>query len=105
MFEEQYNDLFTAIDDLAERIRALGEKAPGSFADYQSENSVGAGDENLSAADMVKDLVKGQEVVNASLQKLIDVADDADDSVSEDMAIARQTVHQKNAWMLKSMVA
>ena len=63
MFEEQYKDLFLAVDLIAERIRALGEKAPGTFKSYSKVTNIKEGDENLDADSMVKDLANDQKII------------------------------------------
>lgn len=100
MFEGQYNDLFTAVDLLAERIRALGEKAIGTFASYQKMTVIQEGNENLSAQEMVKDLAQDQEKISQSLQKVLKEAQLIGDEVTAGMVADRLEVHQKNAWML-----
>lgn len=105
MFEEQYTDLAVAVDDIAERIRSLGEKAPGTFSEFSELTSIKEGDKNSSANDMVKDLVHSQDQIVASLKKALNVAQKADDEVTSDLLIGRMTIHEKAAWMLKSMAA
>lgn len=102
MFEEQYNDLFTAIDLVAERIRALGEKAPGTYAQYIKMTNIKEGDENLKASDMVKDLAKDQEIIAKTFTKVLTEAQKVKDEVTVGIAADRIEIHQKNAWMLNS---
>ncbi len=102
MFEEQYTELREAIDEIAERIRAIGAKAPGSYKEYQALSDMEDGNSSFSANDMVADLHDSHLMLAKSIQKAIDAADDADDDVSEDMMIARMTVHEKTMWMLRS---
>ena len=102
LFEGQYNELFLAVDELAERIRALGEKAPGSFSEFSNLSTLVEADNSLDANGMIKDLSNSNELVIETLIKLRDTADAEEDSETEDIAIARIKVHQKNAWMLKS---
>ena len=104
LFEEQYTDLAAAIDEIAERIRALGEKAPGTMKAYGALTSIKEGDENLDAKKMVKELEADQGVIAASLKKALAVAQKADDEVTADLMIGRLTVHEKAAWMLRVSV-
>lgn len=101
MFETQYNDLFAAVDDIAERIRALDSLAPGSFAEFKKMSVIEEGDSTKSSKEMLADLQQSNEQIVETLKSLRDAAADADDKETEDMAIARIQVHQKNAWMLK----
>lgn len=104
MFEEQYNDLFMAVDMIAERIRALGAKAPGSFAAYATLTNIKEGNENLDAESMVKELAADQDVIAKSLIKALKAAQAAEDEVTVGIMTNRIELHQKNAWMLKSSV-
>jgi len=104
MFEEQYDDLFEAVDDVAERIRALGVKAPATFKEYLELSVIEEGDENASAVEMLKDLSDSNKKLSQVSAKVIVAAQDAGDEVSMDLSIQRQTVHDKNAWMLDSSV-
>jgi len=102
MFEEQYTDLAAAVDEVAERIRALGDKAPGSFSQYGKTTSIKEGNENAKSIDMVKELANDQEVILKTLKNALDAAQEAEDEVTADLVIGRMTTHEKNAWMLKS---
>ncbi len=102
MFETQYQDLFLAIDEVAERLRALGHKAPGSFAAYAKLTDIKEETASPKAEQMIKNLVKDHETIIKTCEALINAADDADDDASEDLAIARLQVHQKMHWMLKA---
>lgn len=102
MFEEQYNDLFTAVDLIAERIRALGAKAPGSFAIYSKVTNIKEGDENLDATSMLTELAKDQETISNTLAQALKAAQDIGDEVTVGIMTDRIEIHQKNAWMLRS---
>jgi starvation-inducible DNA-binding protein len=102
MFEEQYNDLFNAVDIIAERIRALGEKAPGSFAAYSKITNIKEGNENLEANLMLQELANDQELICNSLIQSLKAAQDIGDEVTVGIMTDRIEIHQKNAWMLKS---
>ena len=101
LFETQYTDLAAAIDEIAERIRALGAKAPGSFAAYK-KTRIKDGDENATADAMVQGLYDDQNTIVSTLKKALEVAQAEDDEVTIGLVVDRMTVHEKNAWMLKS---
>ena len=105
MFENQYTELALAVDEIAERIRALGEPAPGSYRAYSQLTSVGEEDGVPSAEDMVRQLVIGQETVVRTARSVIKSAEAANDEPTADLLTQRMQVHEKNAWMLRSMVA
>ena len=102
MFEEQYNDLFTAVDLIAERIRALGEKAPGSFAIYSKLTNIEEGNENTDSDYMVKDLANDQDIIVKTLTNALKEAQAVTDEVTVGILTDRIEIHQKNSWMLKS---
>lgn len=102
MFETQYQDLFAAIDEIAERLRALGHRAPGSFAAFAKLSDITEETGTPKAEQMIKNLVKDHETIIKSCEALIEAADDADDDASEDLAIGRLQMHQKFHWMLKA---
>lgn len=104
MFEEQYNDLFAAIDLIAERIRALGEKAPGTYTKYIELTNIKEGNEELEANSMVKDLAQDQDTIVKTLTNLLQESQKVGDEVSASIAADRIEVHQKNAWMLNSSI-
>ncbi|MDD4864828.1 MAG: DNA starvation/stationary phase protection protein [Alishewanella agri] len=105
LFETQYTELAVAVDDIAERIRALGEFAPGSYKEYAKLTNLKEADGIPSAEEMIKDLVKGQETIAKTARSIVPVADGASDEVTLDLLTQRMTVHEKNAWMLRSLVA
>lgn len=105
LFESQYDELFTQIDDIAERIRALGYRAPGSFADFQHFATIEAavGD---NWKDMVSALHHDHQDINHQLQQFQEnILSNASDEVSMDFTIQLQASHQKTAWMLSSHLA
>ena len=104
-FEMQYTELFTAVDEIAERIRALGALAPGGLGNLAQMAGVKEIAEDASAEAMVQHLVDVNEKLVTTLAKARDLAGDADDSQTEDLMIARIQVHQKTIWMLKSYLA
>ena len=105
LFETQYNELALAVDEIAERIRALGEFAPGSYKEYAKLTNIKEADGIPTAEEMIKDLVKGQEAIAKTARSIVPTADDASDEVTLDLLTQRMTVHEKTAWMLRSLVA
>ncbi len=104
LFEEQYTELFTAVDVIAERIRQLGPKVPASSRVFAATTSIKAGDENLSDKEMIKDLVVSHEAVLTSIDKALKLSQDAEDEPSVGLLVDRQSFHQKAVWFLSSMV-
>jgi starvation-inducible DNA-binding protein len=104
MFEEQYTELATAVDDIAERIRALGIKAPGSYSAFSSLTSIKEASGGESAEDMIRALVEGQETVARTARAAFPAADGANDEPTADLLTQRMQIHEKNAWMLRSML-
>lgn len=102
LFETQYTELFAAVDEVAERIRALGEKAPGTYAEFTKLSKIKEGNADLDDAGMLSDLYKANLQASESAQKLFEAADKADDQATADLANARTAAHDKAAWMLKS---
>ncbi len=105
MFEEQYTELASAVDDIAERIRQLGEFAPGSYKAFAELTSIGEETAHPDAEKMIENLVLGQEAVIKNARSLVKIADDADDEPTLDLLTQRMQVHEKNAWMLRSLIA
>ena len=104
LFEEQYTDLTTAIDTVAELIRGLGEKAPGTFEAYARATSIKPGSESASAEQMVAELREDQALIQKTLQAALEAAQTESDEVVAGFMIERLTVHRKAAWMLKSSI-
>lgn len=102
LFMTQYTELSLAVDEVAERIRALGAFAPGSFAEFKTQSAVKEATGHPSARAMIQQLVADQAAVVASARKLFTLADAARDQASADLATRRMDVHEKNAWMLRS---
>ena len=105
MFETQYTELATAIDEIAERIRALGHFAPGSYKEYAALTSIEDGDSGKNAEAMIRDLVKGQEAVVRTCRDTFPLAEAASDEPTCDLLTVRMQTHEKTAWMLRSMLA
>jgi starvation-inducible DNA-binding protein len=105
MFEAQYTELALAVDLIAERIRALGEKAPGSYTEFARLSSIKeAESNNVSAIDMIGDLVKAQESVIRTARSIFPLADKAHDEATADLLTQRIQLHEKTAWMLRSLL-
>lgn len=104
MFETQYTELATAVDEIAERIRALGHLAPGSYKEFSALSSVSEGNSELSANEMIKDLVESQEAVVRTCRGVFPAAEEASDEPSCDLLTTRMQLHEKNAWMLRSLL-
>ncbi len=104
MFEEHYTELATAVDEVAERIRALGEYAPGSFGRFASLASIADADTVPPADDMVRQLAEDHLVVANTIRSTLPPAQEAGDEVTIGLLVDRLTVHEKTAWMLRSLV-
>jgi starvation-inducible DNA-binding protein len=104
MFMTQYTELWNAIDPIAERIRALGFPAPGTYAQFGKLSSIKEPEGVPAAMDMVKLLVKGHEAVAKTARGLFPVADKADDQPTADLLTQRLDIHEKTAWMLRSLL-
>jgi len=105
LFEEQYKDLAEAVDVIAERIRALGEFAPGSFSAFVKLTSIKEETAIPTAEEMIHNLVQGNEAVVASAREIIQLSEDCEDDVTADLMVSRMQKHEKNAWMLRSMIS
>lgn len=101
-FEQQYTELATAVDEIAERIRALGHKAPGTFKEFHELTSLDENTEEPEALEMVRRLAVGNEQVIRTAQKALEPAREADDEATIDLLTQRLHVHSKTAWMLRS---
>jgi starvation-inducible DNA-binding protein len=104
LFMQQYTELWNALDLIAERIRALGHPAPGSYKRYVELSSIQEEDGVPAAHDMIRQLVAGQEAVARTARAAFKVADTADDQPTADLLTQRMEVHEKNAWMLRSLL-
>ena len=104
MFETHYNELALAVDLIAERIRALGHPAPGTYAAYVKLSSIKEEDGVPKATDMIRSLVKGHEAVAKTARKVLADADEANDQPTADLMTQRLQVHEKTAWMLRSLL-
>jgi starvation-inducible DNA-binding protein len=104
MFEQQYNELALAVDLVAERIRALGHPAPGSYAQFARLSSIEEETGVPRAEAMIRQLVEGQEAVARTARKAFPVAERAFDQATLDLLTQRLQAHEKNAWMLRSLL-
>jgi starvation-inducible DNA-binding protein len=104
MFETQYNELALAVDLIAERIRALGALAPGSYREFAMLSSVPEDDDSPDAQEMIRRLVKGQETVVRTARSIFPVVEAAHDEPTADLLTQRMQVHEKTAWMLRSLL-
>jgi starvation-inducible DNA-binding protein len=104
MFETQYNELALAVDQIAERIRALGHPAPGSYRAFSRLSSIEEEENVPSAEEMIRQLVIGQETVVRTAREIFPTVDRAHDEPTADLLTQRMQIHEKNAWMLRSML-
>lgn len=102
LFEEQYTDLALAVDEIAERIRTLGARAPGSYSEFAKLSAVKEDTGSPPAKEMINSLVNDQEVIAGITRDLIEAAEAIPDAATADLATRRMDLHQKNAWMLRS---
>jgi starvation-inducible DNA-binding protein len=105
MFEQQYNELATAVDLIAERIRALGFPAPGTFAEFSELTSIPETPGAPSAENMIRLLLEGQEAVIRTARSLFPLVQRVNDEATNDLLTQRTNVHEKTAWMLRSLLA
>ncbi len=104
MFEAQYTELALAVDLIAERIRALGFPAPGTYAEFVQLSSIKEVKGQPKAEDMIKHLVAGQEAVTKTARSLLPLVDKASDEPTADLLTQRMQLHEKTAWMLRSLL-
>ncbi len=102
LFQLQYEELFLAVDELAERLRALGYPSPGTFTEFDQLSSINEAKQNINAEAMIDDLYKSNEQMIVTLTKLRDASTAENDDVTLGMASTRIQIHQKAAWMLKA---
>ena len=104
MFEEQYTELAGAVDSIAERIRALGHPAPGSFARFGQLTSIEEDPGVPAAEEMTRQLAGGHEAVDRTARNVFGLAEEAEDQVTMDLLVERMQIHEKAAWMLRSLL-
>lgn len=106
MFEQQYTELWNAVDQIAERIRALGHVAPGSYAAFGKLSTLAdVPADPPTAMEMVRILDEGHEAVARTARAIFPAAEKASDEPTADLLTARLTVHEQTAWMLRSLLA
>jgi starvation-inducible DNA-binding protein len=104
MFEAHYGELALAVDALAERIRALGHPAPGTYRQFAALSSIKEEDGIPKATDMIRLLVEGHEAVARTARQVFAIADEASDQPTCDLLTQRLQLHEKTAWMLRSLL-
>jgi len=104
MFMDQYTELWNALDPIAERIRSLGYPAPGSYKKFAELSSIKEEEGSPAATEMIKQLIAGQEAVTRTARAAFKIADAADDQPTADLLTQRMEIHEKNAWMLRSLL-
>src|SRR3989338_5642917 len=105
MFEQEYNELALAVDLIAERIRALGFPAPASYSEFSKLSSIREENSVPPAEEMIKLLVHGNEAVVKTARAIFPMAERANDESTCDLLTQRMQVHEKTAWMLRSMIS
>ena len=105
MFETQYNELALAVDQVAERIRSLGAPAPATYRQFAELSSVPEDDDQPAAEEMIRRLVAGQETVARTARSVFPLVESAHDEATADLLTQRLQVHEKTAWMLRSLLA
>lgn len=105
MFEGQYNEIWLAVDTVAERIRSLGGTAPGSYKVFSELTTIPETKGVPSAEKMIQELVKGHEAVCRTARALIPHADEGNDEATTDLLTQRLQIHEKTAWMLRSLLS
>ena len=104
MFETQYTELALAVDLIAERIRSIGHYAPGSYAAFRKLSSIEDAEDVPHATDMIRQLVAGNEAVIRTARAVVAVAEKASDQATADLGTQRLQLHEKTAWMLRSLL-
>jgi len=104
MFMTQYTEQWNALDVIAERIRALGYPAPGTYKEFTKLTSIKEVEGVLKADEMVRHLVAAQEATARTARKLLPVVDAANDQPTADLLTQRLDIHEKTAWMLRSLL-
>jgi len=102
LFETEYTEYALAVDEIAERIRAIGARAPGSYTEFAELASVKEDRDSPPAMEMIKNLASDQEATVKSAREVVEIAEKAGDQATADLGVRRIETHQKNAWMLRS---
>lgn len=104
MFELHYTELWTAVDLIAERIRSLGSPAPGTYAEFSELSSIKETRGTLEAEAMIRALIDGHQAVIRTARALFPLSEKVQDQVTMDLLTQRMQVHEKTAWMLRSLL-
>jgi starvation-inducible DNA-binding protein len=104
MFETQYTELALAVDLIAERIRSLGYPAPGTYSEYAKLSSIPETSGVPKAKEMIRLLVEGQEAVVRTARSIFPILEEVNDEPTADLLTQRMQVHEKTAWMLRSLL-
>ena len=104
MFQTQYNEIWLAVDVIAERIRALGFPAPGSYKEFAALTEIKDSKGVPNAKEMIRQLMEGQETVVRTARAVFPIAEAAGDQPTADVLTQRMTVHEQNDWMLRSLL-
>ncbi|PLZ89526.1 Dps family protein [Fischerella thermalis] len=104
MFEQQYTELAMAVDLIAERIRALGYPAPGTYSEFAQLSSIPETSGVPKATDMIRLIVEGQEAVVRTARSIFPILEEVNDEPTADLLTQRMQVHEKTAWMLRSLL-
>lgn len=104
MFEHQYTELADAVDEIAERIRSLGFKAPGSYKQFSTLTNIEESDGELGPDAMIEELVIGNECIIKTARETFPKVDAANDEATADLLTKRMETHEKTAWMLRSLL-
>lgn len=104
IFEQQYKEMAEAVDEIAERIRALGYNSPGTFKEFLELSSIREEDEAMNEVSMINKLVEGHETISRKSREVIQMADGFRDEASVDLLTSRIKTHEKTSWMLKSFL-
>lgn len=104
LFETHYTELALAVDEIAERIRALGHRAPGSYREFAELSVIPEDEDRPTAREMIERLVRGQETVVRTARQIFPLVEAASDEPTADLLTQRMQVHEKNAWMLRSLL-
>ena len=102
MFEQHYTELAMAVDEIAERIRAVGARAPGSYTEFAELAAVKEDTGSPDAKQMIRNLVADQETLVEAARRVVESAEGSGDQATADLGVRRIQVHEKNAWMLRS---
>lgn len=104
LFMDMYNEQWLAVDLLAERIRALGFPAPGTYREFAALTRIADSEGAPNAKEMIRQLIAGQEAVVRTARAMFPVVDKANDQPTADILTQRMQIHEKNAWMLRSLL-